>query len=163
MEHCLYGREAFIIDFMPPVHQKPPVEEETVKIYAMRLLKAVLKGTPETGSKIHVVGDKCDGLLGHSFSTSSKIGNWTKIVANTKRKVILMKAIYETWEVNGFGYISSLSTAKNLCVWLSGGFEDRIRAVCLSHNVGSLSFEEFLCSTHEEADTRITLELLSPH
>ena len=35
-ERCLYGREAFVIDFMPLVRQKPPAEHETVEIYVMR-------------------------------------------------------------------------------------------------------------------------------
>ena len=67
----------------------------------------------------------------------------------------MMKAIYETWDANGFKYISSLSTIDTLRVWLSVGFEDRMRAVCLSHEVDSLSFEEILRSTHEEGDTRM--------
>ena len=55
--------------------------------------------------------------------------------------------------------ISSLSTANTLCVLLSAGFEDRRRSVCLSCYVDFLSFEEFLCSTHEEADTRMAMHV----
>ena len=140
-ERCLNGREAFVIDFMPLVCQKPPAEHETLEIRAVRLFKAVLKRISETASEIHILGDKYDGLFRHtdptggstslkdcsgcyqlrgrcltvcSFSTSSKIGNWTKIIANTKSKANLMKAIYETWEANGFVHISSLSTADTL-------------------------------------------------
>ena len=60
---------------------------------------------------------------------------------------------------NGFEYLSSLSTANTLRRWLSGGFENMMRAVYLSHDVDSLSFEKFLRSTHEEADTRMALHI----
>ena len=64
-ERCLYGREAFVIDFMLLAHQKPPGEHETVEIYALGLLKAVLKGIPEIASEIRIfVGDKYNALFG---------------------------------------------------------------------------------------------------
>ena len=62
----MYGRKAFVIDFVPLVHQKPLAEHETVEIYSMRLLKAVLKGILETASEIHIAGDRYDGLFGHT-------------------------------------------------------------------------------------------------
>jgi len=119
---------------MPVFRQKPPAEHETDEIYAVRLHKVLLKGIPETTREIPILGDRYDGLFGHtgengdsvslngfsgchqlcircstvySLLKTSNIGNCTEIAANSKSKANWMKAIYETWEANGFDYINS--------------------------------------------------------
>ena len=167
---------------MPYLRSHPPTESETIESYGKRTFSTLVSFNGDI-KELHVLADRYDGIFGYcdkegnmiclkdcggcheqrgspykfavSLGKHSKLDDWNSILSNSKAKAKLIELLFDEFE----NLVHVLQAG--LTVYLSGGFQDRMRVVMLSRS-GSIDtdFEQRLSCTHEEADTRVVLHTL---